>query len=438
MSSIEKLGGLKQRLTIIVTAEEVEKVYKNYLIKVTRTAKLPKFRPGRASPIVVEKLYGKAILQEVGSELIQSSLREAIEEHQLRIAGTPQIEMNKVLRGQPFQYKVHLEVYPEITLQSLTGETIEQMKVEITDEDIDKMLGELRKQHTEWKEVKRAAQLGDRVVIDFLGTLNGKLFEQKGSTMDFQLELGSKRMIAEFEESILGMKASESKVSNITFPSDYPSKDLAGKVVVFNITLKKVMTPELPLLDEKFVERLGVQEGDLKNLRQTIKTNMEKEIHRLSESKVKIAVLDKLIELNPIEVPESLVEIEINYLQQMTRKQVAIQTDKMKAAKTADLPRDPYRAHAIKRVILGLLLAEVVKQYKIKVDHSQVRARVEKIATSYQDPEKIISWYYSNKTILSEIESGVLEDQAVFQLLREIKIEKQVIPYEKISTQIKQ
>ena len=436
MSSIEKLGELKQRLTITVTAEEVDKVYKNHLIKVTRTAKLPKFRPGKASSVIVEKLYRKFILQEVGSELIQSSLHEAIEEHQLQVASISQIEMNTVLLGQPFQYKVNLEVYPDITLQSLTGETIEQIKVEITDKDIDQMLRKLRKQHAEWKEVKRSAQLGDRVIIDFLGTLNGRPFGQGGSATNFQLELGSRYMIAEFEDSILGMKASESKISNITLPSDYPSKDLAGKVVIFNTTLHKVMTHELPPLNKNFIKRLGMKECDVKNFRQKIKENMEQKVRSLSESKVKIAVLDKLIELNPIAVPESLVEIEIDHLQQITRKKVATQINKKKKTKRIELPRDYYRKQAIKRVALGLLLAAVIKQYKITVDHHQVRARVEKIATFYQNPEKVISWYYSNKAILSEIEFVVLEDQAVARLLSELKVEKQVIPYEAVSAQI--
>ncbi|AAO90277.1 trigger factor [Coxiella burnetii] len=437
MSSIEKLGGLKQRLTITVPAEEVDKAYKSRLLKVARTAKIPKFRPGKASPAVVEKLYGKAILQEVGSELIQSSLREAVEEHQLRVAGAPDIKMDKILRGEPFKYVVNFEVYPEITLESLAGETIERTQVEITEEDLDKMLEALRKQYAEWKEMDRPAKADDRVIIDFEGTLDGKPFE-RGSAKDFQLELGSKRMIAGFEEGIEGMKPGESKALDITFPADYPSEDLAGKAAVFNITLQKVMAPELPVLDEQFAERLGIKEGGLEALRQKVRTNMEKEVHHHMENKLKMAVLDKLIERNPIEVPESLIEAEIDHLQQMTRQQVAMQTHKPDEAKKMELPRDPYREQATKRVKLGLLLAEVVKQHKIKADPEQLRARVEEVAASYQDPEKVISWYYTNKQMLSEIESVVLEDQAVAQLMSELEVKDQAIPYEEAVKQIQQ
>ena len=438
MSFIEKLGGLKQRLTITVPAEEVDKAYKSRLLKVARTAKVPKFRPGKASPPVVEKFYGKTILQEVGSELIQSTLREAVEEHQLRVAGAPDIEMNKILRGEPFKYVVNLEVYPEITLQSLAGETIERMRVEITEEDLDKMLEVLRKQYADWKEVDRPAKADDRVIIDFEGTLGGKLFE-RGSAKDFQLELGSKCMIAGFEEGIEGMKPGESKALDVTFPADYPSEDLAGKAAVFNITLQKVIAPDLPVLDEQqFSQRMGIKEGGLEALRQKIRTNMEKEVHHRMENKLKMAVLDKLIERNPIEVPESLVEAEIDHLQQMTRQQMAMHTHKPEEAKKMELPRDPYREQATKRVKFGLLLAEIVKQHKIKADPEQLRARLEEVAASYQDPEKVISWYYSNNQMLSEIESVVLEDQAVAQLMSELEVKDQVIPYEEALKQIQQ
>lgn len=435
MSSIEKLGGLKQRLTVTIPAKDVDKAYTICLQKVARTVTLPKFRPGKASPAVIEKFYSKFILQEVGSELIQSSLLKVIEEHQLQVAGTPKIKMEKVLRGQSFHYEVNLEVFPKITFQSLTGEIITRPKVEVSEEDINKMIEALHKQHAEWKEVDSAAQAGDKVVIDFEYILDGKSFDHD-SVKDFQLELGSKRMIAGFEESIEGMKVGESKTLNVTFPDDYPSEELSGKVAVFNITLHKVMMLKLLPLDDQFVTRLGIKERNLEVLRQKVRMNMEKEVQRFSANKLKMVVLDKLIERNPIEVPESLVEEEINRLKQTTRQKIARQTHKLERVKKIKLVRGTCREQAIKRVTLSLLLAEIIKQHKIKVDPNQVRVLVEEVSASYQKPEKIITWYYSNKQILSEIESIILENKAVAKLLSELEVKDQVMTYEEAVQQI--
>ena len=436
MSSIEKLGGLEQRLTVIVPAEDVDKAYKICLQKAVRTVKLPKFRPGKAPSAIIEKFCSKFILQEVGSELIRSSLLKVIKEHQLRVVGTPKIKMTPVLRGQSFHYEVNLEVLPEITFQSLTGEVIVRPKVEVSEEDINKMIKALYKQHAEWKEVDGAAQVGDKVVIDFEHTLDGKPIDHS-SFKGFQLELGSKRMVAGFEESIEGMKVGESKTLNVTFPSDYPSEELAGKPTVFNITLHKVMMLKFLPFDDRFAKRLGIKEDSVEVFRQKVRIYMEKEVQCFSENKLKMIVLDKLIERNPIEIPESLVEKEINRLKQAIHQKIAImQTHKLERAKKIELTRGPYREQAIKRVTLSLLLAEVIKKYKIRVDSNQVRSLVEKVAASCQDPEKTITWYYSNKKILSEIELIVLENQAVTKLLSELEVKDQVITYEEAAQQI--
>nr|WP_304985790.1 trigger factor [Coxiella-like endosymbiont] len=260
MSSIEKVGGLKQRLTVTVPAEDIEKAYQNRLKKVAQTAKLPKFRPGKAPLKNVEQRLGKSILQEVVGELVVDTLRRAVEENHLHIAGKPKVELGQVLRGQLLKYVVNYEIYPEITLNTLEGEKVERLNINVSEKDVDNMLESLRTQSAEWKEADRAAKSGDRVIIDFKGTLDGKAFEGR-SAKEFPLELGSHRMIPGFEEGIEGIKTGETKAIDITFPTEYPSEDLAGKAATFMIKLHKVLEPELPTLDDKFVEKLGIKEG---------------------------------------------------------------------------------------------------------------------------------------------------------------------------------
>ena len=435
MLSIEKVGGLKQRLTVTVPAEDIEQAYQSRLKKVTQTAKLPKFRPGKAPPKIVEQRFGRAILQEVAGELVETTLRMAVEKNHLQIVGMPKVEFGQVLRGQPLEYAVNYEVYPEITLNSFEGEKVRRLNIGVSNKDVNNMLDSLRIHYAEWKETHQAAKSGDRVIINFEGKLDGKTFEG-GSAKNFTLELGSNRMIPGFEEGITGIKSGETKVIDVTFPAGYPSEELVGKAVTFTIKVCKVLEPELPSLDDKFVEKLGIKEGGIEALRAKVKKNMEKEVHRYAENKLKMAILDKLVERNPIEVPTVLVDVEVERLQNVTRQQIANQTGKTNEAKKLELPRELYLAQAKKRVVLGLLLAEVIKQHDIQADSAQIRTRIEEIAAAYPKPEEVVSWYYNNKKRLVEVESVFLEDQAVAVLLNQLTVEERDVPYEEAIQQV--
>lgn len=429
MSLIEKIGGLKQRLTVTVPAEDIEKAYQSRLKKVTRMVKLPKFRPGKAPPKIVEQRFEKAILQEIAGELVETTLRMAVKENHLQVAGMSKVELGKVLRGQPFEYTVNYEVYPEITLKSLEGEKVERLNISVSEKDVDNMLDSLRTQYTEWKEANRAAKSGDQVIINFEGRLNGKTFEG-GSAKEFTLKLGSNCMIPGFEEGIEGTKPGETRVIDVIFPTEYPSTELAGKAVNFTVAVYKVLEPELPLMDDKFLEKLGIKEGSVEALRARVKENMEKEVRNYSESNLKMAILDKLLEHNLIEVPKVLVDAEIEHLQNMIRQKIANQTGKTKEAKKLELPRKLYFEQAKKRVVLGLLLIEVIKQHDIQVDSTQIKARIEEIASVYPKPEEVVSRYYNNKKKLTEVESLILEDQAIAVLLSQLEVEERDVPYE--------
>jgi trigger factor len=429
-ASIESLNGLERRITISVPAAEVDQAYQSRLKQVAKNAKMPGFRPGKVPDKVLDTRFGKGILEEIASELMQTNFHKAIEGNHIHVAGMPRVEIKKALkRGEPLEFVVNFEVYPEIKLNSIKGENLVRNQVKITEADIDKMLDTLSKQHAEWNIVDRAAKIGDRVVIDFEGSIDGKPFAH-GDAKDFTLELGSKRMIEGFEDGVVGAKPNEVREIKVTFPKEYPSEELAGQKAVFKITVHKINEPKLPALDDAFAAKLGLKEGGIAELRAEIRKGMEGEAENLMKNQFKMSVLEKLMAKNPIDIPNALVEAEINHLQQMTRNRIAMQTKNEEQAKKMELPREPYVEQAKKRVMLGLLLGEYIKQHNIKVDQDQVKKRIEEIAATYHKPEEVISWYYNNKKMLAEIEAVVLEDQAVSQLLSELTVEDKEISYE--------
>ncbi len=434
-SSVEMLEGLKRRLKISIPTEVVEKAYQQRLRKVASTANIKGFRVGKVPPSIIEKRFGSGVRKEVADELMQENIQQAVQEQKLQIAGAPKLSYEELSKDKPYECSIEFEVYPEIVLKSLEGLELERLSVDVTDQDIDVMLDKLALQQAEWQEVDRVAENQDKVTIDFVGTLDGTAFEG-GTAQGFELELGANQMIPGFEEGIIGMKVGDVKDLPLKFPDNYHSEQLKSKNTVFKITLHKVTAAQKPPIDDIFAEKLGVK-GGLDALRQEAKKNMLKESEQILREKLKQDVLRKLVEVNPIQVPSSLVEYEINHLQDMTRQQIAQRTQKPSEAKEIPLPRDPYIIQAQKRVILGLLLSEFIKKHQIKADADKVRAHIEELAASYHKPEEVISWYYSNSKMLSEVESIVLESQAVERLESELTIEDKSISYEEAIKQAK-
>lgn len=412
-TSIESLDGLKRKLTITLPADQVSEIYSKHLQKIAKTAKVDGFRPGKVPPDVIEKKFGSGVQQEVVSELVQNSFAKALEEHDLKIAGAPDIQPGELKKGQDFEYIASVEVYPEIELKKLDGEKIEQITSKVADSDVSEMLKTIQHQFAEWTDVERASKDGDRLVIDFEGLLNDTPFEG-GTSKDFELELGSNTMVPGFESGLVGVKPGDQKDLDITFPDDYPSKELAGQATVFKITVHKVKEAKLPEVDDKLADKMGIQ-GGIDGLKKDVRREMELELKRVLDTRNKSEVLDRLVDLNPVVIPDGLLDAEIRHLQEMSLQQMAAQQG-MKEIPKVDLPRDPYVSQAERRVTLGLLLAEVIKAFELKVNEELVRERVTELAASYQKPDDVIQWYYNNKEMLAEIEALVLEDAAVDKL----------------------
>lgn len=422
--SVENSGPLERRMTVEVPAERLDQEVENRLKSMARTARIAGFRPGKVPFKVVRQRYGRQVQMEVASELMNSSFQEALNQEGLRPAGGPRIEPGEIEPGRNLEFTAVFEVYPEFSLAPLEDIEIEKPVTEISDADIDAMLDKLRRQRATWEPVERGAEQGDQVVVDFKGTLDGEPFEG-GEGSDMTVELGSGRMIAGFEEGMVGLSPGEEKQLDLTFPEDYHSEALAGKAVKFDVKVKQVSASKLPGIDEDFAVSLGVTEGGIEALREEVRKNMERELENARKAVLKDRAFEALIEKNPIEVPAALVEEEVDRLAQDMQNQLG-------QNQNLNLPRELFQDKARRRVLLGLLIGEVVKANNIQVDQDRMRTLVENIAAGYEDPEEVLKWYYGNQEAMASVQTLVLEEQVMDWILDQAKITEKPYTFEEL------
>lgn len=422
--SVETTSGLERRMTVGIPADRIESEVNKRLQQTASRAKVDGFRPGKVPMSVIRKRFGGSARQEVMGEVIQSSFYEAIMQEKLNPAGAPSVEPKQLEEGKDFEYVATFEVYPEITLGDFSEIKVERIESEVRDEDLENMLEILRKQNTQFETVERAAENGDQLKIDFVGRVDGEPF-QGGTANNTEIVLGSGRMIPGFEEGLVGAKAGDSVTLNVTFPEEYQNLELAGKAAEFDVVVHAVAAPALPELNEEFFAKFGVEEGGIDAFRAEVRKNMERELRQAIKTKVKTQVMDGLLATNSIEVPKALVSSEIDRLRQQ-----AVQQFGGANIKPEQLPAELFEEQAKRRVSLGLVVAEVVKQNDIKPDNDRVRAMVEELASAYQEPEQVVNWYYQNEQQLAEIQSVVLEEQVVDTVLQKAQVTDKQVPYE--------
>ncbi|HDS1682723.1 TPA: trigger factor [Pseudomonas putida] len=421
--SVENTSALERRMTIAVPAERVENEVNKRLQQTAKRAKVAGFRPGKVPMSVIRQRFEADARQEAFGDLVQASFYEAIVEQKLNPAGAPAVEPKSFEKGKDLEFVAIFEVFPEFTVAGFDSINVERLSAEVADADLDNMLEVLRKQNTRFEAVERAAQNDDQVNIDFVGKVDGEVFAG-GSAKGTQLVLGSGRMIPGFEDGLVGAKAGEERVVNVTFPEDYQNLDLAGKAAEFTITVNSVSAPALPELNEEFFAQFGIKESTLEGFRTEVRKNMERELRQAIKTKVKNQVMDGLLAANPIEVPKALLENEVNRLRVQAVQQFGGNI------KPEQLPAELFEEQAKRRVVLGLIVAEVVKQFELKPDEGKVREMIEEMASAYQEPEQVISWYYKNDQQLNEVRSVVLEEQVVDTVLQKATVTDKSVSYE--------
>lgn len=405
----ESQSSLERRIDMSVPVADIEKDVEARLKRMARTVKMPGFRPGKVPLKLVAQSYGSQARSEAIGAAVERAFGEQLREQQLRIAGTPRIEPKEAANDAVLEFSAVFEVYPQITLGDLSGQKVERPVLAVGDAEVDKTLDVLRKQRTTFETAERPVQDGDRVTVDFTGRKDGEVFEG-GQATDFPFVVGAGSMLKDFEAAVGGMSVGESKTFDMTFPEDYHAAHLAGVTVQFEIAVKRVETPVLPEVDGDFARALGVADGDVVKLRDEVKSNLEREVKRRIQARVKEQVMDALLAANPIEVPKALIEAESRQLADNARRDL-----EMRGMNAKEIPVQPewFTEQAERRVKLGLIMAELVKANELFAKPEQVKALIEEMAQSYEDPSELVRWYYSQPERLSQAEAVVIEDNVV-------------------------
>lgn len=422
---------LERRIDLSIAIADVEKVMEQRLKRMGKNMKVPGFRPGKVPFSIVKQQHGDQARHEVLSEELDRVFGETVTEKKMRVAGYPRIEPKTTESTTHIEFSAIFEVYPEFTPGDLSTAEVERPILEVSAAEVDKTLDILRKQRVSYEDTDRAAAKEDRVVIDFLGKKDGVPF-QGGQASDYPFVLGQGMMLPDFENAVEGAKAGETKTFDLTFPADYHAKDLAGQTVQFDVTVKQVQAPVLPELNAEFATSMGIADGDVAKMRAEIETNLKREVKRRIEGKLKDQVMEALIKANPISIPTSLVDMEIQRLMQAARQDM-----EQRGMKVKDMPIQPewFADQAKRRVTLGLILAEVVKTEKLQATPEQVRAMVEENAQSYEHPEEVIRWYYAQPQRLQEVEGVAIENNVVAWVLGKAKVTDKAAVFDELMGQ---
>ncbi|MDF4534110.1 trigger factor, partial [Vibrio parahaemolyticus] len=396
------------------------------LRNIAKNRRFDGFRKGKVPMKMVAKMYGKAVRQDVLGEVMQRHFIEAIVKEKINPAGAPTFAPVEIGEGKDLVFTATFEVYPEVELKGLENIAVEKPAAEVTDADVAEMLETLRKQQATWKEVDEAAENGKRVSIDFVGSIDGVEFEG-GKAENFPLEMGAGRMIPGFEDGIVGKTKGMEFVIDVTFPEDYHAENLKGKAAKFAIKVNKVEARELPELNDEFVARFGVAEGGVDALKAEVRKNMERELKQAIKARIKEQAIEGLVKENEIQVPSALIDQEINVLRQQAAQRFG---GNVEAA--AQLPRELFEEQAKRRVVVGLLLGEVIRTHELKADEEKVKALITEMATAYEDPSEVVSYYEQNQQLMNNMRNVALEEQAVDAIIAKAKVTEKAISFSEL------
>ena len=426
--SVETTQGLERRLTITVPAAAISTEVDKELKKIAKNRRVDGFRPGKAPVAMIKKMFGLSVLQDVASRQMQNHFYQAIIENKLTPAGAPTFAPGQLAEGKDLEFAATFEVYPEVQLNALDKIEVTKPVVEISADDLETMLGTLRKQHATWAKTEAAAASGDRVIIDFVGSIDGEEFEG-GKASDFTLELGQGRMIPGFEDGIIGKKTGEEVTVDVTFPAEYHAENLKGKAAKFAVTVKAVEAQQLPEVNDEFAKLFGLAEATVDALKVEVKKNMERELNNSIKARVKDQVIKGLLATHEVEVPQALIDSEIDVLRRQALQRFGNNLD---PKQLPELPAALFTEQAKDRVKVGLLLGEVIKTNKLQVEDARVQSLIETVASAYEDPQEVVQYYNSNKELLQGMRNVALEEQAIDLVLAKAKVTEEKAKFDEI------
>jgi trigger factor len=415
--SIETTSGLERRMTIVVPSEAFEEKIQQKLQETARRVRLDGFRPGKVPLREVRRRFGQAVRQEVAGELMQNSFLEAVREENVMPAGAPDLEVLSMEPGVDLEFTATFEVFPSFELARLSGVKLMRSTGSIEAEDVDRTIERLRDRHKTWEPVERPSAHGDQMTVDFVGRIEGEVFEG-GTGEDVTIELGEGRMLEDFERGLSGSEPGSARTFDVRFPDDYGAEPLRGKTAQFEVTVKQVAEPRSPELNDEFFASFGIQEGGLDAFRAEIAESMTRELEAAIRSQLKQQVMKELDRLHEVQLPAALVQREIQNLRQQMLEQMQIRGGN----RLPDLPDNLFEDEARRRVKLGLIINQIVDNEGLEADPARVRARIEQLAESYPQPQQVIEFYYGNERQLQQIEMSVLEDQVIDRVVEKAHI----------------
>ncbi len=428
--SVESVSNLERRIMVDVPAERIDSEVESRLKSMVGRVRIDGFRPGKVPLTVLRQRYGQGVFREVLGEVMQRTFVEAVAKENLRPAGMPRFDNIDVKPGQTLRYTAQFEIYPEVELADLGAVEISVPNVEIQDADVDAMIEKLRQQNESWDAVERAAESGDQVVIDFEGFRDGVAFDG-GKAQDYPLVIGGGRFIEGFEPQLIGACAGEERTVSVTFPENYPAKELAGQAAEFKVKVKVVKARKLPEVDAEFARLFGIEDGSIEKFRDEVRANMQRELDQSIRGRVKNQVMDALEKLHGFDIPQVLIAEEIRRLREQAQAS-------MRQPTGATLPDDIFRDQARKRVLLGLVIGEIIKRNGITLDRDRVSKTLDSLAATYENPQEVIEYYRKHRDQMAALEAMVLEDQVVDWVKEQAKVTLRTMSFNELTSPTKQ
>ena len=428
-TSVETVSNLERRMTIKVPLAPLEGQIKQRLTQISRTAKFAGFRPGKAPIGLVNQQYGNQVRDEVYSKAVEESFGNAVEENKLRVAGFPNIQHKPFEQAATeLEYTATFEVFPEVKVGDLKKINIEKPTLTVEEADVDKTLDVLVKQRVSFVPVKREAKSGDRINISLTASIDGQQVESTGDK-GIDLVLGEPGRIEAFDKQLTGGKAGETKKFEIKYPKDHNPEQLAGKKVAYEVKYNAVSEPVYPKIDKEFAKELGVADGDVKKMRAEVKVSLEQEVEKRVKARIKEQVFQGLIDATKLDLPSSLVNVEINRMAQMTAQNL-----QQRGMDPSQIKLEPamFEEQAKRSTSLRLILSEVVNANKLQANADQVRAMIDAFAQSYDDPEELVKWYYADVKRLDEPAALATEENVVSWVLEKAKVSDKKIKFDEL------
>jgi len=429
--NVETLEKLERRITLSLPAGDIDNEVQSRLRRLARTVRADGSRPGKVPMSVVTQRYGYSVQYEVVNDKLGKAFADAATEAKLRVAGAPRITQKDEAPEGQVVFDATFEVYPEVTIGDLGGVEVERIDTEVTEAAIDRTIEILRRQRRSFglRGAGEEAAEGDRVTIDFEGKIDGEPFAG-GKAADFQFVVGEGQMLEQFDKAVRGMKVGQSKTFPLQFPEDYHGKDVAGKEADFLVTMKKIEAQHLPTVDDAFAKSLGIKDATVEGLRADVKKNLEREVKFRVLARNKAAVMDALVKVSELDVPKALVADETERMVEAARAD--LKQRGMKDVEKATLPTDLFQAQAERRVRLGLVVGELVRQHNLQAKPEQLQAHIEELSQSYEKPAEVVRWYLSDRQRMAEVEAVVVENNVTQHVLAQVKVVDKAVPFDEL------